>query len=98
MSWNQRDAREMNSMRKTDGYFEDDLFVLQENYFYKDPEDMPQFGELMEKFAGRMHDPEGWSLVVNAHTGYVQVTGTIGRHKLFSPTSESRNSLSNHHP
>jgi hypothetical protein len=81
----------MNYMRKTDGYFEDDHFVLQENYRYTVPEDMVQFGELMEKFAGRIHDPEGWSLVVNAHDEYVQVTGTISRHKLFSPTSESRN-------
>jgi hypothetical protein len=79
-------------MRKAEGYFEEDHFVLQENYRYTDPEEMAQFAELMDKYAGQLHNPEGWSLAVTAHDGYFQVTGKIGRHKLFSPTSESRNS------
>lgn len=79
-------------MPKSDGFFEDDTFVVHETYFYKDSEDMAEFGELMDKFAKRMHEPEESYLAVNAHNGCVQVTGRIGRQGLFQSTSAHRNS------
>jgi hypothetical protein len=80
-------------MPMTDGFFEDDYFVQHQSYSYEDPEDMASFGALMDKFAGRMYDLEGWSIVaVNAHNEYVRVTSRIKKRILFPPTVDRRHS------
>ena len=80
-------------MPMTDGFFEDDYFVQHQSYSYEDPKDMARFGALMDKFAARMYDLEGWSIVaVNAHNEYVRVTSRIKQRILFPPTVDRRHS------
>ena len=80
-------------MPMTDGFIDDDHFIQHKDYFYEDPEDMAEFGALMDKFAWRMYDLEGWSIVaVNADNGYVRVTGRIKQRILFPPTLDRRHS------
>jgi hypothetical protein len=78
-------------MPRIDCFFDDDYFVQNQDFFYKSPKDMAEFGALMDKFAGQMYDLDGWRIVgVNAQNEYARTTSRIKSYVLFPPPLDGR--------